>query len=347
MKANLRFFKLKYSSNVEEIFAENLLANFNLYNAIIIYVPLERRMYVWIGEKAPKNFKKSSISTRELFNKEYPEISILRNITIESGSEPDSFFELCGFSSEQLKSHLKNQEIRLLPIVSEIKRLKEKADKHYKNEEYVKSMELSTKIKQLAKQINDESLENDQDHFIEEAKIRNKGKIIINQIIEKSAFVKTRVDQLVVDKNYLVANQLIQDFINEYDKEYHIEIIPEVEELITYKKGLTDKAIQQKTKLINVLNNLEKRFLEYLKENHFSDAQSLLLEAKNIIKGLFDREISQKWNKYEEQISLSKSNFKNEIKQLSKKLISQLDQKTMNECIKLVDIIIDKLELVN
>ena len=347
MKENLKFFRLNYSGSVKEIFLEELLANISLYSAIVIYVPLERRMYVWIGEKAPKNFKKSSISIRELFNKEYPGISILRNITIESGSEPDSFFELCGFTSEQLKAHLKSQEIKLLPITSEINHLKEKADNHFQNDEFEEAIEFAIKIKQLAKQINDDSLENDQENFIEEAKIRNKGKNLINQIIEKSAYVKTRIDQLVQDKNYLGAHHLIQEFISEYEKEYNISAIPEVDDIITYDKGLSDKIIVQRTRLINTLDNLEKRFIEYLKENHFNNAQNSLTEAKIILERLYDKIISQKWNKYEEQISFTKSNFKNEIKQLSKKFITQLEQKNLSECTNLVDKIIEKLEMTN
>jgi len=347
MKENLKYFKLNYSGSVDEILPEDLLASFNLYSAIVIYVPVERRMYVWIGERAPKNLKKSSISIREIFNKEYPEISILRNITVESGSESNSFFELCGFTSNQLKSHLKSQEIKLLPVISEINRLKEKADKHFMNDEFEEAMELAIKVKQLAKQINDESLENDQENFIEEAKIRNKGKNLVSQIIEKSAFVKTRIDPLVRGKNYLGAHYLIQDFMSEYEKDYHISVIPEVEELISFDKGLADKINVQRKRLIETLDNLEKRFLEFLKENHFYNAQHSLVEAKAILKGLRDKDISLKWNKYEELIFQTKSNFKNDIKQLTKKFIAQLEQKKLNECTKLVDKIIEKLEMVN
>ncbi|MBY9018821.1 MAG: hypothetical protein KGD66_08310 [Candidatus Lokiarchaeota archaeon] len=347
MKENLKYFKLNYSGSVDEILPEELLASFNLYSTIVIYVPIERRMHVWIGERAPKNLKKSSISIREIFNKEYPEISILRNITIESGSEPNSFFEICGFTSEQLKSQLKNQEIKLLPIISEINRLKEKTEKHFINDEFEEAIELAIKVKQLAKQINDESLENDQENFIEEAKIRNKGKNLINLIIEKSNYVKTRIDQLVRDNNYLGAHYMIQDFISEYEKDYHISVIPEVEELVSYDKGLLDNINAQRTKLITTLDNLEKRFLEYLRENHFYNAEQSVIEAKAILKGLRDKDVSLKWNKYEEQISQTKSNFKNDIKQLTKKFIAQLEQKNLNECTKLVDKIIEKLEMVN
>ncbi|MCJ7647104.1 MAG: hypothetical protein MUP85_00680 [Candidatus Lokiarchaeota archaeon] len=347
MKENLKFFKINYAGSVEEILPEELLANFNFYSAIVIYVPVERKMHVWIGEKAPKNLKKSSISIREIFNKEYPEISILRNMTIESGSEPNSFFELCGFTSAQLKSHLRSQEIKLLPIISEINHLKEKADKHFINDEFEEVIELAIKIKLLAKQINDESLENAQEHLIEEVKILQKGRNLIKQLIEKSAFIKIRIDQLVRDKNYLGAHYMIQDFVNEYEKDYHISIIPEIEDLISYDRGLSDKINVQRTKLIEALDNLEKRFLEYLKENHFSNAQNSLLEAKAILKGYHNKDVSLKWNKYEEQISQTKSDFKNDIKQLSMIFIAQLEQKNLKECAELVDKIIEKLEMVN
>ncbi len=347
MKENLKYFKLNHSGSVEEIFHEQLLANFNLYSAIIIYIPAERRMYVWIGEKASKNLKKSAISIREIFNKEYPEISILRTMTLESGSEPNSFFELCGFTALQLSSHLRSQEIKLLPIISEINHLKEKADIHFMNDEFEEAMELALKVKQLAKEINNESLVKDQENFIEEAKIRYKGKKLINQIVEKSAFVKTRVDQLVRDEKYLEAHYLIQDFISEYEKDYHISIIPEIEDLASYDKGFSDKINDQRKKLMKTLDNLEQRFCEYLKENHFYYAQNLLTEAKATLKGLHDDEIFLKWNKYEEQLSQTKSDFKNDIVQLTSIFIAQLEQKNLKKCTELVDEIIEKLEMTN
>jgi len=347
MTDNLKLFRLTYSGRLEEIFPEELLTNFTIYSAIAIYVPIERRMYVWIGERAPKNLKKSSISIREIFNNQYPEISILRNITIESGSEPESFFDLCGFTSDHLRAHLKSQEIKLLPTISEINRLKDKAGTFFKNEEYEKAMELGIKLKQLAKQINDESLEYEQQNFIEEAKLRNISKNLIKQIGEKSAVVKVRIDQLVRDKNYLGAHHLILEFMSEYEKEYHINVIPEVEDLISYDKGLSDKINVQRTELMNRLDNLEKRFLYYLRESHFTNAYHSIFEAKTILKDLYNNEIAQKWNQYEEQLLCSKSNFKNEIKQLSEKFITQLEQKNLSECTNLVDKIIEKLEMAN
>jgi len=347
MTDNLKFFKLTYSGRLEEIFPEELLTNFGIYSAIAIYVPHERRMYVWIGEKAPNNLKKSSVSIREIFKIQYPEISILRNITIESGSEPEFFFDLCGFTSDQLRDHLKRQEIKLLPTISEINRLKDKAEFLFKNEEFEDAIKLGIKLKQLAKEINDESLEHEQQNFIEEAKLRNISKNLIKQIVEKSAVVKVRIDQLVRDKNYLGAHHLIQEFMSEYEKEYHINIIPEVEDLISYDKGLSDKINFQRTELMNRLDNLEKLFLYYLKESHFTNAYHSILEARTMLKDLDDNEFAQKWNHYEEQLLRSKSNFKNEIKQLSKKFITQLEQKNLIECTNLVDKLIEKLEMAN
>ena len=57
MSLNIIIFKLNYSDSFEEIAQESLFNNFTLFNAITIYVPNQKHMYVWIGKKVSQCLK--------------------------------------------------------------------------------------------------------------------------------------------------------------------------------------------------------------------------------------------------------------------------------------------------
>ena len=116
---NLKIFKLNYSGKFDEVKSENVLDLFSLVNVLAIYVPMQKRMYIWIGKNATQGLKKHIAQTRALFStqKEFSDLKILRNITIEAGSEPSDFFQFIGFSWEDLNEHLKKQEEVLTPLL--------------------------------------------------------------------------------------------------------------------------------------------------------------------------------------------------------------------------------------
>jgi len=87
MSSNIKIFKLNYSGTFKEISEEKLLLSFTLFDILTFYVPNQRLMYIWIGKKVSQSLKKLIPQIRGAISSEYPELKILRNITIESGLE--------------------------------------------------------------------------------------------------------------------------------------------------------------------------------------------------------------------------------------------------------------------
>ena len=162
MSKELKFYKLTYSGSFTEILEENLIDNFNLYNIIAIYSPFKKTLFLWIGKKAAQSLKRHIASIRHNFSKEYPDMYILRNITIESGSEPENFFEMIDINGFKLEENLRSQESKSLPVYAEINRLKENADKLFIEENFDKAIEISKIVQNLAQEVNDVTLINDQ-----------------------------------------------------------------------------------------------------------------------------------------------------------------------------------------
>ncbi|MBY9009485.1 MAG: hypothetical protein KGD74_06435, partial [Candidatus Lokiarchaeota archaeon] len=91
MSSNVITFKLNYSGSFEEVAQKNLFNNLTLFNVLIFYISDLKRMYVWMGKKAAQSLKRHIPQIRSAISRKYPELKILRNITIESGLEPPEF----------------------------------------------------------------------------------------------------------------------------------------------------------------------------------------------------------------------------------------------------------------
>ena len=212
MSSNIKIFKLNYSGSFEEISEEKILLSFTLFDIITFYVPNQRLMYIWIGKKVSQSLKKLIPQIRGAISSEYPELKILRNVTIESGLEQAEFLDIIGISEEVLKARIKKLEINLLPILSEINRLKEKVDKYYVSENYDMAINAAQKIVNLAKDIDDDSLEQDQLNFINEAQSKAQASEVLHQIEQQSRELIKRLNQLVEAENYRGAHGLEEDF---------------------------------------------------------------------------------------------------------------------------------------
>ena len=129
-------------------------------------------------------------------------MQIIRNITIESGLEPPEFLELIGIEEAILKSHIKELERKLLPMLSEINRLKSKADKFFISNSYEDAIKIAQRIVTLAQGINDDSLEQDQINFIIEARSRARASEILQEIEILCKETTMEFDQLVKEEKY-------------------------------------------------------------------------------------------------------------------------------------------------
>ena len=154
---SLKVFRLNYFGNFEEITIEtslDLLNLFTLFNILAIYIPINKRMYVWIGKNVTQSLRNYIPEIRTRFSEKLSfQMRILRNITIESGSETYEFFQFINLTGEQLNSHIKEQKIKLEPSIKEIDSLKKKLHSSVKAEDYDEGIIISEQIIELAKKL--------------------------------------------------------------------------------------------------------------------------------------------------------------------------------------------------
>ena len=179
---NLKFFKLDYSGSFEEIRTDSPLELFTLVDILAIYISIQKRMYIWIGKKATQSLRKYIPQIRTRFSEKLPELKILRNITIESGSEPSDFFQFISFTWTELNSHIEEQEAKLEPILKKIEILKVKVINLANSEEYEEAIRFSEEIIEFSKKVKDKALEKEQRDNIKELKSKAKNKIDIDQL---------------------------------------------------------------------------------------------------------------------------------------------------------------------
>jgi len=224
MSSEIKIFRLNYSGSFEEILPEKLLSNFTLFNILTFYIPNQKRMYIWIGKKTSHSLKSLIPKIRRTISREHPELQILRNITIESGLEPPEFLEIIGIEEAILKLHIKELEIKLLPVLSEISRLKSKADKFFTSNNYEDAIKIAQKIMTLAQSINDDSLEQDQINFIIEARSRARASEILKEIEILCKEATAEFDQLVKVEKYQDAHKLVEEIKKKYENKYNLSI---------------------------------------------------------------------------------------------------------------------------
>ena len=343
MSKKLKFYILTYSGDFKEILEENIINSFNLYNIIAIYSHFKKTLFLWIGKKAAQSLKRHIASIRHTFSREYPDVPILRNITIESGSEPENFFEMIGINAVRLESKLKTQESKVLPVYSEITRLKENADKFFIEENFDKAIEISKIVKDLAREINDETLIKDQQSFIEEARIKSEASEIFNEIEKEARKVYNQINSLNKDSEFLEIYNLINDFLMKYG-EYNIEEIQPVQELILIFQEIKVKSEDKKNLINGKLSELDSQFDESLTQRNLENAKILISKAKNLLKNIKNANLSLNWNKNEEDFKTLKERIKEEIQTKTKEMFRLLEEKKVNNSLSKLNEIIEELE---
>jgi hypothetical protein len=345
MSKKLKFYKLTYSGNFAEILEENLINNFNLYNIIAIYSPFKKTLFIWIGKKAAQSLKRHIAVIRQTFSREYPDIYILRNITIESGSEPENFFEMIDIDGVRLEKKLKSQESKSLPVLSEINRLKEKADKLFIEENFDKAIEISQTVQNLAHEVNDVTLINDQQNFIEEARIKNKALAIFNEIKIEAKIINRKINSLNKDSEYLEIYDLISDFLIKYG-EYNIEEIQSVQDMISVFQEVKKRSEDKKNKIIETLEEMDIDFNESINQYNLEKAKIQISKAQDLLGNVKNAKLNLKWNNYEENVQKLTEKIKKDIQKKTQSMAKLLEERNVNLSLSILDEIIDNLEKV-
>ena len=347
MSSDFKVYKLRYSGNFEEIPVEELNNNLTLFNVLIFYIPEFKRMYVWMGKKAAQSLKRQIPQIRSAISKKYPELKILRNITIESGLEPPKFLNIIGIEKEVLKSNIKKLEIRLLPVLSEINRLKEKSDKFFIANDYGEAIKLAQKIVNLARDIEDDSLEQDQINFINEAHIRARASEILNEIEQVSKEKTKKFNQFLEAENYEEARTVVEEFKQKYADKYELSSIPLAQQLILREENMVYKLKIEQDKILKDIDKFSEKMGESRNIIFLTQTKKFLATIQKSSLKYFDLRIKAKIGMLEAKYNRIKNEFYNNLKKLSESALESIKIGEFSNALRIYEEIVQSLELNN
>jgi len=347
MSSNIITFKLNYSGSFEEVAQESLLNNFTLFNVLTIYVPNQKHMYVWIGKKVSQSLKSHIPQIRGAISREHPELQILRNITIESGLEPPEFLEIIGIKEAILKSNIKELEIKLLPILSEINRLKSKADKYFGSNNYEDAIKIAQKIVTLAKSINDDSLEQDQINFIIEARSRARASEILQEIELLCKEATAEFDQLVQAEKYQDAHKLVEGIKKKYEDKYNLSVIPLTQQILLKDENMVYKLKIEQEPILKDIEDFIISFEKSSNKHNLKEMKDFLERKRNVGQHFLDDKIINKLKQAKDLYYNTKEELVNEVTQLSTGALKNMENGDISKALELFEKIVQKLDFDN
>lgn len=301
----LKFFKLDYSGSFKEISTDSPLDLFTLVDILAIYIPIQKRMYIWIGKWATQSLRNYIPQIRTRFSEKLPELKILRNITIESGSEPSDFFQPFKFTWETLNSHIDEQETKLKPIIQDIDSFKEKIVKLTNLEEYEEAITLSQEIIKLSKKIEDQALENEQKDNIKDLRRKAKLKISIDKVEEETEKIKRNFEDLIdthKPEDIIKAHEMINEYKQKYENFIDLSVISSANDLLLEEDKVWKKFTSDQNKAIKDLKTLANKIKKYVEKNELEEAETILIKARELLPLVSDDDLKHEWNEIETQV---------------------------------------------
>ena len=301
----LKFFKLDYSGSFKEISTDSPLDLFTLVDILAIYIPIQKRMYIWIGKWATQSLRNYIPQIRTRFSEKLPELKILRNITIESGSEPSDFFQPFKFTWETLNSHIDEQETKLKPIIQDIDSFKEKIVKLTNLEEYEEAITLSQEIIKLSKKIKDQALENEQKDNIKDLRRRAKLKISTDNVEEETEKIKKNFEDLIdthKPEDIIKAHEMINEYKQKYENFIDLSVISSANDLLLEEDKVWKKFTSDQNKAIKDLKTLANKIKKYIEKNELEEAETILIKARELLPLVSDDDLKHEWNEIETQV---------------------------------------------
>lgn len=340
----IKAFKLKYSGDLEEISTENLLSYFTLFDILTFYNVNQKRLYIWVSKKVSHSLKSHIPSIREIFLKSYPHFKVIRNIIIEQDSEPTDFFEIIGVSERRYRDHFKQLEFKLLPVLSEINRLKEGMDKFFELENYKEATNIAQKVLKLAREIDDYTLERNMLNFIEETRIRAKARELAREI-EIEAEIKLKVfENLIRAGNYKEAHNIAQDFKDKYQNKFNLHSIQFAQDLLLKDENVIYNLREEQRVLERNFELLVKKIEKLLEGYKMLHAGKIIKEAEILVDKIINRSVLDKFNSIKSRHQKIKINQKKNLEELSKSALSLIEKRKFLDATEKIDQIIDLLE---
>lgn len=347
MSSDFKIFKLNYSGSLEEIFPEKLLRNFTLFNILTFYVPNQKRMYIWIGKRVSQSLKSHIPQIRSFISREHPEFQIIRNITIESELEPPEFLEIIGIEEATLKSNIRELEIKLLPVLSEINRLKGQADKNFILNSYEDAIKIAQKIVALAKSINDDSLEQDQINFVIEVRSRARAAELLQEIETLCKEATMKFDQFIKVEKYQDAHKLVEVIKQKYENEYDLSTIPLAQQLLLKDENMVYRLKIEQEPILKDIENYMISFEKSSNKCNLKEMKDFLERKRNASQYFLDDKIINKLKQGNELYYRTKEDLVNEVSQLSNAALKNMENGEISKAINIFEIIIQKLDYDN
>ena len=301
----LKFFKLDYSGSFKEISTDSPLDLFTLVDILAIYIPIQKRMYIWIGKWATQSLRNYIPQIRTRFSEKLPELKILRNITIESGSEPSDFFQPFTFTWETLNSHIDEQETKLKPIIQDIDSFKEKIVKLTNLEEYEEAITLSQEIIKLSIKIEDQALENEQNDNIKDLRRKAKLKISIDKVEEETEKIKRSFEDLIdthKPEDIIKAHEMINEYKQKFENFIDLSVISSANDLLLEEDKVWKKFNADQNKAIKELKTLANKIKKYVEKNELEEAETILIKARELLPLVSDADLKHEWKEIESQV---------------------------------------------
>ncbi|MFX1289002.1 MAG: hypothetical protein ACFFFY_10660 [Promethearchaeota archaeon] len=347
MSSEIKIFKLNYSGSFEKILPEKILNNLTLFNVLTFYIPNQKKMYVWIGKKVSQSLKSLIPQIRAAISREHPELQVLRNITIESGLESPEFLENIGIEESILKSNIKELEIKLLPVISEINRLKSKADDYFISNNYHGAIINAQKVVMLAKAINDDSLEKDQISFITEARSRVRANQILQEIETLCKEATEEFDQLVKDEKYQDAHKLVENIKERYADNYNLSTIPLAQQLLLKNENMVYRLKIEQESILKEINAFINLFDKNFNNPTLKDMKAFLQNRMNMSQHFLDNKIKYKLKEVSDIYYRMKENLVNKISQSSGLAIKYMENGEISKAIETFEEIVQNLAFDN
>ncbi len=335
--SGIKIFRLRYRGSFESCEEnenpENILDYFSVVSLLAIYIFKQKRLYIWVGEYVSESLKNYIASVRAIFLKSYPELRILRNITIDAKSETQDFFDSMKtggitITKEQLTKKIEDQENKLFPIMSEIDDLKTQADKYLLSEEYNQAIEISDKIIQLAQNFDDRSIIIDQEDFISEVKRRNINKQVEQALNE----IETSKKELIKSWNQDQYDAILSKIENSLKLIQENEIQGYEENLVNLKNDLI-KFKEKNEVFFNKIENLETNL-------NTNREKSQLYAALKICEKLINISEEHKKSEIKEKYKLVLKEIKSELEEKNKEKLIESEQliNEMKEIKKVIEV---------
>ncbi|MHA1197349.1 MAG: hypothetical protein ACTSRH_16965, partial [Promethearchaeota archaeon] len=222
-----------------------------------------------------------------------------------------------------MKENKENKDLKAeqIKIISEIDQLKVIANNHYLMKKYVEAIKISNKIIDLATKAGLNSIIKEQENFINDLKKMIERDTVIKMIIEDLDRLQIKYKKLLELKEIEKANDLVENFRNNYSDLISLDEIPRVKSFLEEHDNSWREYLERQGNLKKQLDSLEIQFVSYYKTNNLKLAKETLFKAKPLLDLLQENILEAKWKRY--AIDLLK---KQKIEDLNRKVNKTIEK---------------------